>query len=135
MTLDNLVKIRELKQQPPSQQEYDVLLKAGSERLEDAKNMSLSYASRFDLAYNASHSFALAVLRASGYRRDKRYLVFQCLAHTTDLNRATTRIFSLCHDKHNLAEYEGHFEEGEALLRQLITSCVELKRVVKQLSL
>lgn len=135
MTLDNLVKIRELKPEPPNQQEYDALLKAGSERLEDAKNMSLSYASRFDLAYNASHSFALAALRVSGYRSDKRYLVFQCLAHTTDLNRVTIRIFALCHDKRNLAEYEGHFEEDEALLRQLITSCVELEKGVRQLSL
>ena len=134
MTLDNLVKIRELKQEPPNQQEFDALVKAGSERLEDAKNPSLSYASRFDLSYNASHSLALAALRAAGYRSDKRYQVFQCLAHTTNLNRATIRMFALSHDKRNLAEYEGHFEQDEALLRQLIMSCEALEKAVRKIS-
>lgn len=45
-------------------------------RLNDAQTPSLSFASRFDLAYNAAHALALTALRLSGYRSDKRYLVF-----------------------------------------------------------
>jgi hypothetical protein len=64
----------------------------------------LAYASRFDLAYNAAHGLALAALRAAGYRTDKRYLVFQCLAHTVDLGKSQIRLLSMCHDRRNRAE-------------------------------
>ena len=70
-------------------------MQAAAERLVDAENSSLSYASRFDLAYNAAHGLALAALRACGYRTDKRYLVFQCLIHTTALSKAQTYLHDM----------------------------------------
>lgn len=85
MTLDNLVRIKQINSEPPDQREFEGLLRAAIDRLNDAEKEGLSYASRFDLAYNAAHGLALAALRASGYRSDKRYLVFQCLSHTTEL--------------------------------------------------
>ena len=75
------------------------------DRLNDAENEVLTYASRFDLAYGASHGLALAALRASGHRSDKRYLVFQCLVHTTELGKTHIRLFATCHERRNLAEY------------------------------
>lgn len=135
MTLENLLKIRELIAEPFSATEFQALLKAGSERLKDANNSSLSFSSRFDLAYNASHSLALAALRFQGYRSEKRYLVFQCLAHTTTLAKTSIRIFRLCHEKRNLAEYEGHFEEDETLLRQLLKVSEELEAIIKDIKL
>jgi len=98
--------------------------------LHDAQNTNLSYSSRFDLAYNAAHGLALAALRQCGYRTDKRYLVFQCLVHTTPLQPASVRVFSLCHERRNLAEYEGHMEVDEALLDELISNALELQQLV-----
>ena len=83
--LDNLVRIGQLKQEPPSEEEIAGLLKGAEERLNDAARTELSYSSRFDLAYNAAHALALAALRRAGYRSDNRYLVFQALAHTVGM--------------------------------------------------
>jgi len=70
--LDNLVKIGKLKTEPGARAEFDGLVKSGNNRLADAQNEDLSPDSRFDLAYSASHAFALAALRQKGYRSGER---------------------------------------------------------------
>jgi hypothetical protein len=116
MTLENLVRIKELHSEPPDKREIEGLVSAAADRLNDAENKGLSYASRFDLAYNAAHGLALAALRAAGYRSDKRYLVFQCLVHTVNLDKVQVRLFSICHERRNRAEHEGQFEIDKVLL-------------------
>lgn len=135
MTLENLARIRELHSELPDKREFEGLVSASVDRLTDAENNGLSYASRFDLAYNASHGLALAALRAAGYRSDKRYLVFQCLTHTVNLDKGRIRIFSICHDRRNLAEYEGHMEVDEPLLEELILNAKELLGLVRRLKI
>jgi hypothetical protein len=76
--LDNLVRIGQLKSEPPNRDEFAGLLRSGQLRLEDAANQALSIESRFDLAYNAAHALSLAALRWHGYRSENRYQVFQC---------------------------------------------------------
>jgi hypothetical protein len=61
-----------------------------------------------------------------GFRSDKRYLVFQCLVHTADIGKVQVRLFALCHERRNLAEYEGYMDEDEALLAQLLESAAQL---------
>ncbi|MEM1187104.1 MAG: hypothetical protein AAF933_05325 [Pseudomonadota bacterium] len=80
--LENLVRIGRLKREPPSKREQQLLLESADERLADANLHSLSYASRFDLAYNSSHALALYALRRLGYRCDQGYLAVQTLPHT-----------------------------------------------------
>jgi hypothetical protein len=70
MSLEKLVRIKKLNNEPPDKREFEGLIKAATERLNDAENEALAYASRFDLAYGAAHGLALAALRASGYRSD-----------------------------------------------------------------
>ncbi|KAF2409367.1 hypothetical protein PSAN_17720 [Pseudomonas antarctica] len=91
----------------------------------------MSFASRFDLAYNAAHAIALTALRLQGYRSDKRYLVFQYLIHSVDANKVQVRLFALCHERRNLAEYEGYMNEDEALLRQLMDGAITLLNKVE----
>ncbi|MFV2058746.1 MAG: hypothetical protein ACC707_19965 [Thiohalomonadales bacterium] len=133
MTLGNLVRIHELNKEAADNREFIGLVNAASDRLNDAENSSLSYASRFDLAYNAAHGLALAALRASGYRSDKRYLVFQCLVHTTAIDKKHVRLFATCHERRNLAEYEGHFHIDEQLLSELILCTKKLKTMVDKI--
>ena len=94
--LDNLVSVGKLKADPPAAAELEGLLASGSARLTDAQNEQLTFESRFDLAYNAAHSLALAALRFHGYRSENRYIVFQVLPHTVGLRRngacSTTRM-------------------------------------------
>ncbi|MBH1967923.1 MAG: hypothetical protein I8H81_07040 [Pseudomonadales bacterium] len=130
--LENLLRSGGLKLEPPDRKECEGLMRSASDRLMDAKTASLSFASRFDLAYNAAHAIALTALRLQGYRSDKRYLVFQCLVHTSDVSKVHVRLFALCHERRNLAEYEGYLDEDEALLAQLLDSTGRLLIAVQQ---
>jgi len=58
MTLENLVRIHQLKQEPADKKEFTGLLSSALNRLNDAQNTDLSFASRFDLAYSAAHGLA-----------------------------------------------------------------------------
>lgn len=64
------------------------------DRLKDAHSPALSFASRFDLAYNAAHALALTAMR----------------------------LFALCHERRNLAEYEGYMDVDDALLAELLAA-------------
>ncbi|MDP2025519.1 hypothetical protein [Sulfuriferula sp.] len=118
--LDNLVRIGQLKAEPPAQAEFDGLVRSGLVRLRDAENATLSLESRFDLAYNAAHALSLAALRWHGYRSENRYLVFQSLTHTLALEAAQWRVLDQAHNKRNLAEYEGDLDVDDALVEALI---------------
>jgi hypothetical protein len=120
--LDNLVRIGKLKVEPTTQVEIDGFIRSGTARLEDSANETLSYESRFDLAYNAAHSLALAALRWHGYRSENRYVVFQALASTLELGPDIWRTLAECHRRRNDSEYEGFLEEDFQMLSDLISS-------------
>jgi len=120
--LDNLVKTGQLKAEPMNQLEFSGLLRSGKARLHDAANPSLAAESQFDLAYNAAHSLSLAALRWHGYRSGNRYLVFQVLPYTLGVGSEVWRVLAKCHDWRNIAEYEGHFDMDEQLLKDLLTA-------------
>lgn len=105
--LDNLVRTGLLKSEAPAAAEIEGLIRSGEARLVDADRQENSLESRFDLAYNAAHSFALAALRWHGYRPAKRYIVFQALGHTLSLPAAQWRVLDDAHRRRNEIEYEG----------------------------
>lgn len=128
--LDNLVRIGELKSQPPDQDELHGLLRSGRSRLDDAGNAGLNLVSRFDLACNAAHAVSLAALRWHGYRSENRYQVFQCLQHTVELPPEQWRVLDQAHRKRNLAEYEGVLNVDAGLVEALIRAArLVLERV------
>jgi hypothetical protein len=133
LELDNLVKIGKLKVEPAAREEFEGLMNSARKRLADARRESLAPESRFDLAYNAAHGFALAALRWHGYRSENRYLVFQALAHTLGLEASVWRVLAKAHDQRNLAEYEGRSEVDERLLRDLIDCAAIVEKAVYQL--
>ena len=133
--LENLLRSGGLKAEPPDRKECDGLMRSAVDRLKDAQTASLSFSSRFDLAYNAAHAIALTALRMCGYRSDKRYLVFQCLIHTVEASKVQVRLFALCHERRNLAEYEGYMDEDEALLGELLAGTEQLLKRVQALEL
>lgn len=133
--LRNLLKIGTVNEEPRDEKEFEGLIASATDRLNDVLNGNLSYSSRFDLSYNAAHALALAALRFHGYRSDKRYLVFQCLPHTVELSKSKTKIFTLCHERRNLAEYEGHMDVDEQLLTELISETGKLLNKVHELKL
>ncbi len=131
--LDNLVRVNQLNREPPDQVEIDGMLKAAKAKLQDARLAGLSKDSQFTLAYGAAHALPLAALRWHGYRSDKRYIVFQCLQHTVGLPAKEWRIFDLCHQRRNLAEYEGHLEIEDSLQADLLRLTEDLLEQVRVL--
>ncbi len=131
--LENLVKTGSLKAEPPNQNEFNGLLRSAKARLTDACKTSLAIESRFDLAYNASHALALAALRWHGYRSDSRYIVFQCLQHTLEVKPEIWRVLAQCHQRRNIAEYEGHLEVDDQLVIELIMATDLLQKKLELL--
>lgn len=119
--------------EPPDQAEFDGMLRAASSKLQDAQLAGLSKDSQFTLTYGAAHALALSAPRWHGYRSDKRYIVFQCLQYTVTLPAEEWRIFDLCHNRRDLAEYERHLEIEESLLRDLLRLTNNLLEKVKAL--
>lgn len=132
--LDNLVRAGELKSEPRNDTEIRRLLAMARTRLADAKVRELSAEGRFLSAYNAAHAAALAALRWHGYRSDRRYLVFQCLAHTLGWPTERWRVLDAAHRKRNLAEYEGVLETEASELRELTALAAELLADVERLT-
>lgn len=131
--LENLARIGKLKREPPSARELQGLLASARERLADAGNATLAFASRFDLAYNASHSLALYALRHAGYRCDARYLAFQTLPHTLGMPVDVWRVLAKAHERRNPAEYEGHQEHDERLLADVLVAARRVLAAIEAL--
>ncbi|WP_040570688.1 hypothetical protein [Methyloversatilis thermotolerans] len=133
MTLQNLRKLvgpGKLKEETPSEREFDGLIRSAAARLCDAHNTALAPESRFDLAYNAAHSLALAAVRKKGFRSDNRYPVFQCLPHTLGAGPEIWRVLDKSHQRRNLAEYQGVVDIEPALLDALIDAADWLQRTL-----
>lgn len=126
--LDNLVKIGQLKAESPARAEFDGLVRSAVSRIKDAENESLSIESRFDLAYNAAHAFALAALRYHGYRSENRFMVFQALQDTVNLPAAQWRVLDQAHKKRNLTEYEGNVDVDAKLVGAVIRVAREVEK-------
>jgi hypothetical protein len=124
--LEGLAQSGELKPQRFSQREIDFLLLRAMDMLADARLPELTPESRFSLGYGAAHALARAALGLHGFRSQNRYLVFQCLEHTAGLSQAQCRLFTLCHERRNKAEYEGRFDVEEALQSALLRATAEL---------
>jgi hypothetical protein len=131
--LQNLAKVGKLKAEAPNQGEFNGLIRSAQRKLLDAQNPALSPDSRFILAYDAAHSFALASLRWHGFRSENRFIVFQVLDKTVSLPAAKWRVLDNCHHKRNLALYEGDCMEDELLILELITVTRELQTAVAEL--
>lgn len=130
---EDLVRAGRLKNEPSNQDELDGLVKLGEAKFKDAQVVSLSLESRFELAYGASHAFALAALRWHGYRSDLRYIVFQSLEHTVGVSRDIWRVFDKAHGARNVADYGGNFQVNERLLQDVLAATTIVRQRVLDL--
>ena len=132
--LEQLAEIGQLERLAPTSREVGSLVASGAARLHDARNDELSADSRFDLAYNAAHSLALAALRHAGYRSKNRYVVFLALEHTLGLPPEKWRILAKAHGERNRLEYEGEGEVDAQLLKEMIAVAGEVESLVAGLA-
>jgi hypothetical protein len=66
--------------------------------------------------------------------KDNRYIVFQCLEHTLNVKPEIWRVLAQCHQRRNVAEYEGHLEVSNQLLVELIAAADLLQKKIEAMA-
>jgi len=112
MSLQNLLRIGQLKEHPPDAAEVQRLLAAAGRSLADARVTTISPETRFDAAYKAIMQAALAALMAHGYRPDTNRpghhaTMVQGLSLTIGLAPARVTVLDTLRRKRNLSDYTG----------------------------
>ena len=130
---ERLSRHADLTAESPDRDEFDGLVKSGTNRLRDAANKTLAMESRFDLAYNAAFVLSHAALRYRGYRAAKRYVVFQVLEDTLGLKAPVWRVLANAHNARNRSVYEGALDVDERLLQDLLTAVAAVADAIGQL--
>jgi len=135
VSLENLLKIGQLKEHPPDAAEIQRLLAAASRNLADARITSISPETRFDAAYKAIMQAALAALMAHGYRPDMKrpghhVTVVQGLPLTIGVAAARVTVLDTLRRKRNVSDYTGEdiddssaqhcIAEAERLLKDVV---------------
>lgn len=127
-------KVGSLLVEPTSDEELERLLAGAKERLRDAVAGKLSPSGRFTLAYEASHGFALAALRARGFRpaqsKGHRKVVFDVLDATAGAPPGLASALARYHDRRNRMAYEGMLIATEAEAADLVAQVSALRDLV-----
>lgn len=110
MTLDNLLKIGQLKEHPPDKAEIQRLLQATQRNIADSQVQAVSAETRFDAAHKAIMQSSLAAMMANGFRPDTNrpghhMTVLQSLPKTIELNPDRMAILDALRRKRNLSDY------------------------------
>jgi hypothetical protein len=134
MTLENLLKIGQLKSHATDAVEIQRLLDAARRNLADAHVEAISPETRFDAAYKAIMQAALVALMANGFRPDTNrpghhMTVLQSLPKTLGLPGERMLVLDTLSRKRNLSDYTGEdiddvsaqhcIREAEQLLREV----------------
>ncbi len=131
MTLENLLRIGQLKEHPPDAEEIQRLLAAAERNLADARVTTISEETRFDAAYKSIMQAALAALMAHGYRPDTKRpghhaTVVQGLTHTIGLNAARVRVLDTLRRLRNVSDYTGE-DIADSSVEQCIAEAERLQ--------
>ena len=112
MSLENLLKIGQIKAHPPDGEEIEQLLNAARRNLRDARVTSISPETRFDAAYKAIMQSALSALMMHGFRPNTNrpghhMTVVQSLPLTVGLEATRVAVLDTLRRQRNVADYTG----------------------------
>ena len=112
MSLQNLLKIGQVKEHPVDRQEIERLLTAAQRNLRDAHVKDISPETRFDAAYKAIMQSALAALLMHGYRPDTNrpghhMTVLQSTPLTLGLSSRRVVVLDALRRQRNVSDYTG----------------------------
>lgn len=130
MSLENLLKIGQLKAHPPDAREIEQLLLAARRNIRDARVTSISPETRFDAAYKAIMQSSLAALRMHGYRPDTNrpghhMTVVQSLPLTIGMEGKRVVVLDALRRQRNVADYTGD-DVDESTAENCIAEAVQL---------
>ncbi len=136
MSLQNLLKIGQIKAHPPDGAEIQRLLTAAARNIADARVLTISPETRFDAAYKAVMQSALAALMANGFRPDTNkpghhMTVVQGLTLTIGLAPARIAVLDTLRRQRNLSDYTGDDIDDSSA-----KNCIgEAERLLKDIAL
>lgn len=112
MSLQNLLKIGQIKEHPTDSEEIERLLSAADRNLRDAHVKDISPETRFDAAYKAIMQSALAALLMHGYRPDTNrpghhMTVLQSTPLTLGLSAKRVVVLDALRRQRNISDYTG----------------------------
>lgn len=112
MSLENLLKIGQLKAHPADAREIEQLLAAARRNLRDSRVTSISAETRFDAAYKAIMQSAPAALMMHGYRPDTNrpghhVTIVQSLSLTIGIESKRVVVLDTLRRQRNVADYTG----------------------------
>lgn len=112
MTLENLLKTKQLKAHRAAPAEIRRLLDAARRNLKDSAAANISAENRFDAAYKTVMQAALAALMANGYAPDKKSpghhaVTIQVLPKTLGIDPDRIAVLDTLRNKRNLSDYTG----------------------------
>ncbi|MBI5277375.1 MAG: DNA-binding protein [Burkholderiales bacterium] len=134
MSLENLVKIKQLQHHTTNAGEVSRLLAAAHCSLSDAGNADLSDASRFDLAYKSIMQCAMVGLLANGYRPSTatpghHQTMIQSLALPLGVENKVWVVLDTLRKKRNQSDYSGDLIEPGA-----VQSCLQHAQALQALT-
>lgn len=134
--LDNLVRIRLLKEEPTSVEEIGDILTRAAALLAGARQITANPISRFALAYDAAHALALAALRAHDKRptqeKGHRAVAFQTLGTTVGAPDKVWSALDTYHSRRNRSEYGGAAAVSRAEADELLDLATQLDVLVER---
>ena len=127
MSIENLIKIGVLEEEPSSEQEIADLFKIVDRDLSDSASTDLSYDWQFGIAYNAALKLANILVRKSGFRVKGQGHHMHTIAMMTkilgDERKEDADYLDTCRRKRNLVEYDcvgGASKEDVEELREFV---------------
>lgn len=120
MSLENLVKINQLKHHVTNVEEVQRLLAAAQRNLADSQSETISDETRFDAAYKAIMQCAMVGLLAHGYRPSTttpghHQTMIQSLDQTLGVSKEVWIVLDALRKKRNLNDYSGDLIEPGAV--------------------
>ena len=125
MSLDNLLKIKQLQLHNPSKEALLRLLDAAKRNIADAHIEVVSDENRFDAAYKSIMQCAMLGLWLNGYRTSTsqpghHQTAIQTLPTTIGLSQTTVIILDGLRKQRNVSDYE-----GDPISDQAVTECIK----------
>ena len=125
MSLDNLLKIKQLQLHNPSKEALLRLLDAAKRNIADAHIEVVSGENRFDAAYKSIMQCAMLGLWLNGYRTSTNQpghhqTAIQTLPTTIGLSQTTVIILDGLRKQRNVSDYE-----GDPISDQAVTECIK----------
>ena len=135
MSLENLLKTKQLQPHNPTREAVLRLLHAAARNIADARIEEVSLDTRFDAAYKAIMQCAMVALWVNRYRTSAsqpghHQTAIQALPLTLGIEHSTVIVLDALRKQRNVSDYEGD-PIGEQVLVECIRQAAQLYTVVK----